>query len=170
MSNGMPVSRSLKTETAVFLALTLTLTFLLNLVMWVNYDLIFERIDLLSLATRVQMIIPAFSAIILNLFIFKTRTYPRKSRVLLYYFLVLAVLFIVVFAAWLVNPIDLASIQLGSIENLGSVVVMVFLNLATFLLTIGWIVLVFAWNFKSDSRKELRVTKLSFGSSGLNIA
>lgn len=159
----LPVSKSLKTETVIFLALTFTLTFLLNLFMWVYYDLIVERAELLSLATRVQMIIPAFSAIILNLFIFKRRTYPRKPRILLYYFLVLAVLFIVVFASWLVNPIDLASIQLESIENPGSVVVMGILNLVTFLLTLGWIALVFVWNLKSDSRKELRVAKLSFG-------
>ena len=82
ISTGRPVSKSLKTETAAFLALTLGLTFLLNFIMWINYDSIMESIELLSLATRVQMIIPAFSAIILNLFIFKTRTHPRKSKIL----------------------------------------------------------------------------------------
>ncbi len=163
MSNGRPVSKSLKTEIVAFLALTLGLTFLLNLIMWINYDSIVESIELLSLATRVQMIIPAFSAIILNLFVFKTKTYPRKPKILFYYFLVLAALFTLVFALWLVNPIDIASIQLESIENLGPIVVMGVLNLATLILTLGWIALAFAWNLKSDSRKELRVAKLSFG-------
>jgi len=163
MGNWRPVSKSLKTETVVFLALTLGLTFLLNLVMWVNYDLIVESIELLSLATRVQMTIPAFSAIILNLFVFKTKTYPRKPKILFYYFLVLAALFALVFALWLVNPIDLASIQPESMENLGLLVVMGVLNLATLLLTLGWIALAFVWNLKSDSREELRVARLSFG-------
>jgi len=76
MSNARPVSKSLKTETVVFLALTLGLTFLLNLIMWINYTSIVLSIELLSLATRVQMIIPTFSAIILNLFVL----------ILLYYF------------------------------------------------------------------------------------
>ena len=163
MNNGIPVSKSLKTETVVFLALTLGLTFLLNLIMWVNSDLIMESIELLSLATRVQMIIPAFSAIILNLFVFKAKTYTRKSKILFYYFLVLVALFILVFALWLINPIDIASIQLESIENLGPILVMAFLNLTILILTLGWIALVFAWNLKSDSRKELRIAKLSFG-------
>lgn len=163
MGKGRPVSKSLKTETIAFLALTLGLTFLLNLFMWVNYDLIMESIELLSLATRVQMIIPAFSAIILNLFVFKKKTYPRKPKILFYCFLILAALYVLVFALWLVNPIDIASIQLGSIENLGPILVMSFLNLAILILTLGWIALVFVWNLKSDSRKDLRVAKLSFG-------
>jgi len=163
IGNGRPVSKSLKTEIVVFLALTFGLTLLLNLIMWINYDLIVESIELLSLATRVQMIIPAFSAIVLNLFVFKTKTYPRKSKILFYYFLVLAVLFVVVFALWLVNPIDVAAIQIGSIENLGSILAMAFLNLAVLILTVGWIALAFFWNFRSESRKELKVAKLSFG-------
>ncbi|KON31252.1 hypothetical protein AC477_04280 [miscellaneous Crenarchaeota group-1 archaeon SG8-32-1] len=166
MSSGRPVSKSLKKETVVFLALTLGLTFLLNLIMWINYDSIVESIELISLATRVQMVIPAFSAIILNLFIFKTKTYPRKSKILFYYFLVLAALFALIFALWLVNPIDLASIasmEIASMENLGPILVMSILNLAILLLTLGWIVLAVIWNLKSDSRKELGVAKLSFG-------
>ena len=163
MDKGRPVSNSLKTETIAFLALTLGLTFLLNSFMWVNYDLIMESIELLSLATRVQMIIPAFSAIILNLFVFKKKTYPRKPRTLFYYFLILAALYVLVFALWLVNPIDIASIQLESIENLGLILVMSFLNLAILILTLGWFALVFVWNLKSDSRKDLKVAKLSFG-------
>ena len=163
IDNKRLVLKSLKTETIAFLALTLGLTFLLNLFMWVNYDLIMESTELLALATRVQMIIPASSAIILNLFVFKTKTYPRKSKILFYYFLVLVALFILVFALWLINPIDLASIQLESIENLGPILVISFLNLAILILTIGWIALVFAWNFKSDSKKDLKAAKLSFG-------
>jgi len=163
INNKRLVLKSMKTETIAFLALTLGLTFLLNLFMWVNYDLIMESIELLSLATRVQMIIPAFSAIILNLFVFKTKTCPRKPKILFYYFLVLAALFTLVFALWLVNPIDLSSIQIESMENLGSILVLALLNFAVLILTLGWIALVFAWNFKSDSRKELEVAKLSFG-------
>lgn len=157
------VSKSPRTETIAFLALTLGLTFLLNLFMWVNHDLIMESTELLALATRVQMIIPASSAIILNLFVFKTKTHPRKSKILFYYFLVLVALFILVFALWLINPIDLASIQLESIENLGPILVIAFLNLAILILTLGWIALIFAWNLKSESKKELKAVKLSFG-------
>ena len=155
INNRRLALKTLKTETIAFLALTLGLTFLLNLFMWVNYDLIMESIELLSLATRLQMIIPAFSAIILNLFVFKTKTCPRKPKILFYYFLVLAALFTLVFALWLANPIDLSSIQIESMENLGSILVLALLNFAILILTLGWIALVFAWNFKSDSRKEL---------------
>ena len=80
MNSGRTVSKSLKTETVVFIALTLGLTFLLNLIMWINYDLFAERLELFSLALQFQMLIPAFSAIILNLFVFKSRTFSRKSR------------------------------------------------------------------------------------------
>ena len=157
------VSKSLKKETIAFLALSLGSTFLLNLFMWVNYELIMESTELLALATRVQMIIPASSAIILNLFVFKTKTYSRKSKILFYYFLVLVALFILAFALWLINPIDLASIQLESIKNLGPILFIAFLNLAILILSLGWIALIFAWNLKSDSKKELRAAKLSFG-------
>jgi len=116
-----------------------------------------------SVEKKINKIIPAFSAIILNLFVFKTKTCPRKPKILFYYFLVLAALFTLVFALWLVNPIDLSSIQIESMENLGSILVLALLNFAVLILTLGWIALVFAWNFKSDSRKELEVAKLSFG-------
>ena len=163
INNKRLVLKSLKTETIAFLALTFGLTFLLNLIMWVNRDSIMESVELLSLATRVQMIIPAFSAIILNIFIFKTKTYTRKSKILLYCFLVLVALYIVVFALRLISPVDITSIEFESIENLGEILVIFFLNLAILILTLGWIALVFAWNLKSDSRKDLKVDKLSFG-------
>ena len=163
MSRGRPVSKSLKKETVVFIALTLGLTFLLNFVMWINYELIAKRIELFSLALQFQMLLPAFSAIILNLFIFKSKPFSRKSRILFYYFLILTGLYALTFALWLINPIDITSIQLGSIENLGLTVLMGLLSLVTTLLTIGWIGLVFFWNLKSDSRKELKADKLSFG-------
>ena len=136
-SNRRTGSRSFKKETIVFIALTLGLTFLLNFVMWLNFDLIVESIELLALATRVQMSIPAFSAIILNLFIFKTKIFPRKARILFYYFLVLATLFTLVFAFWLVNPIDISSIQPDSIENLGQILIAGILELSTLILTLG---------------------------------
>ena len=79
MSNEKPVSNRLKTETIVFLALTLGLTFLLNFIMWINYDLFAENIELFAIALQVQMLIPASSAIILNLFVFKTKTYSKKA-------------------------------------------------------------------------------------------
>jgi len=157
------VSKSLKTETIAFLALTFGLTFLLNFFMWINYELIAERIELFSLALQFQMLLPAFSAIILNLFIFKSKPFSRKSRILFYYFLILTGLYALTFALWLINPIDITSIQLGSIENLGLTVLMGLLSLVTTLLTIGWIGLVFFWNLKADSRKELKADKLSFG-------
>jgi membrane protease YdiL (CAAX protease family) len=157
------VSSSLKKEIIVFIALTLGLTFLLNLVMWVNYDLIVENIELFSLALQFQMLIPAFSAIILNLFVFKTKTYSRKAIILFYYFLVLTALYTLIFAVRLVIPIELASIQLNSIENFGPIILIGLLSLITTFLTFGWIGLIFVWNFKSDSRKELRGAKLSFG-------
>jgi len=150
-------------EICVFVALTLSLTFLLNFVMWVNYEVIAEHIELFGLALQFQMLLPAFSAIISNLFIFKSKPFSRKSKILFYYFLVLTGLYALTFALWLINPIDVASIQLGSIENLGLTVLMGLLSLVTTLLTLGWIGLVFFWNFKSDSRKELEADKLSFG-------
>ena len=163
LKNKIITSNFLKKQTLAFLFLTFSLTFLLNFVMWLNYDIISESIELLRLATRVQMIIPAFSAIILNLFVFKTKIYQRKSRILLYYFLVLSIIFVLIFVVWLVNPIDLTSIQLDSFENLGSILALSFLNLAGLVLIIGWIALVFFWNLKSGSRKELKADKLSFG-------
>jgi len=157
------VSKSLKKETIAFLALTFGLTGLLNFVMWINYELIAGRIELFSLALQLQMLLPAFSAIVLNLFVFKSKPFSRKPRILFYYFIILTALYALTFALWLINPIDIASIQLGSIENLGLTVLMGLLSLVTTLLTFGWIGLVFFWNFKSDSRKELSAAKLSFG-------
>ena len=156
-------SKSLKTETIAFIALTFGLTFLLNFVMWINYELIAERIELFSLALQLQMLLPAFSAIVLTLFVFKSKLFSRKPRILFYYFLILTALYALTFALWLINPVDIASIQLGSIENLGLTVLMGLLSLLTTLLTFGWIGLVFFWNLKSDSRKELEAAKLSFG-------
>ena len=163
MSNGRPISKSLKNETVGFLAVTFALTFLLNLIMWVHYDSLVQSVELIQLGARLQMTIPAFSAIILNLFVFKTTIYPRKVKILFYYFLGIAALFTLVFALWLVNPIDIASIQPQSMENLGPIVAMSLLNLATLVLTFGWIALVFAWNLRSNSRQELKIAKLSFG-------
>lgn len=159
------VLKPLKKEICGFVALTLGLTFLLNFVMWINYEVIADRLELFGLALQFQMLIPAFSAIILNLFVFKSKPFSRKSKILLYYFLVLTGLYALTFALWLINPIDIASIQLGSIENLGLTVLMGLISLVTTLLTLGWIGLVFFWNLKSDSRKELKVDKLSFGKS-----
>ena len=163
MSNERLISKAMKKETVVFLALTFALTFLLNLIIWVNYDSLVHSVELISLGARVQMTIPAFSAIILNLFVFKTKIYPRKVKILFYYFLGLAAVFTLTFALWLVNPINIASIQLESMENFGPIVAMSLLNLATLVLTFGWIALVFAWNLKSNSRQELKIAKLSFG-------
>jgi membrane protease YdiL (CAAX protease family) len=131
--------------------------------MWIYYDLFAESIELFSMALTVQMLIPAFSAIILNLFVFKTKTYNRKSRILFYYFLILAALLVLVFAVRLAIPIELASIQLDSIENLGPIILIGVLSLVTTFLTIGWLILIFVWNFKADSRKELEAANLSFG-------
>lgn len=156
---------SYKKEILVFLSLVFTLTYLLNLIMWLNYDIIEENILLLSSATGVQMIIPAFSAIILNLFVFKTNNYNKKSKILFYCFLSLCTLFVLVFIFLLFNPIDITTNELGSIENLSLILILSLLNLSILILTIGWIVLVFYWNLKSDSRKELKATKLSFGKS-----
>ena len=80
IDSGDEVSKSLKKETVVFLILTFGLTFSLNFGMWINYDLFAKNIELFALALQVQMLIPAFSAIILNLFVFKTKTYPRKAN------------------------------------------------------------------------------------------
>ena len=155
--------KSLKTEIFGFVALTLGLTFLFNFVMWINYEVIADRIELFGLALQFQMLIPAFSAIILNLFVFKSKPFSRKSKILFYYFLVLTGLYALTFALWLINPIDITSIQLGSIENLGLTILMSLISLVTTLLTLGWIGLVFFWNIKADSRKELEGDKLSFG-------
>ena len=163
VSNGIAVVKSLKKETVVFLALTFGLTFLLNFVMWLNYELIAERMELFSLALQFQMLLPAFSAIVLNLFVSKSKPFSRKPRILFYYFLILTALYALTFALWLINPIDIASIQIGSTENLGLTVLMGLLSLVTTLLTFGWIGLIFFWNLKSDSRKELKAAKLSFG-------
>ena len=141
VSNGIAVVKSLKKETVVFLALTFGLTFLLNFVMWLNYELIAERMELFSLA-----LLPAFSAIVLNLFVSKSKPFSRKPRILFYYFLILTALYALTFALWLINPIDIASIQIGSTENLGLTVLMGLLSLVTTLLTFGWIGLIFFWN------------------------
>ena len=161
LNNNKNVSSSPKKEIFAFLTLTFTLTYLLNLIMWPNYDIIEENILLLSSATGLQMIIPAFSAIILNFFVFKKNRYNRKSKILFYCFLVLCALFVLIFAFLVVNPIDVSTLELESMENLGLILIFSLLNLSFLLLTIGWIGLVFYWNLKSDSREELKTTKIS---------
>lgn len=155
--------KSLKKETAVFIVLVFGLTFLLNFVMLVNFDLFVENQELLLAALRFEMLIPAFSAIILNLFVFKTKTYPRKARILFYYFLVITALSALLFALRLGIRTELGTLQLDSMENLGLTVLMGVLVFGTNLLALGWIALIFAWNLKAGWRKELGDAKLSFG-------
>ena len=72
------ILKPLKTEICVFVALKLGLTFLLNFVMWVNYEVIPERLELFGLALQFQMLLPAFSAIILT-FLSSSRSLSPES-------------------------------------------------------------------------------------------
>ena len=155
--------KSLKKETAVFIVLVFGLTFLLNFVMLINFDLFVENQELLVVALRFEMLIPAFSAITLNLFVFKTKAYPRKSRILYYYFLVITALSALLFALRLGIRTELGTIPLDPMENLGLTVLMGVLIFGTNLLALGWIALIFVWNLKAGWRKELEDAKLSFG-------
>jgi hypothetical protein len=81
----------LSRQTIVFLLLVLGLTYLFNLGMWFSKDLLLENQQLYFQVLQLEMMIPAFSAIVVGVFIFKDTAYLGKPRIFfLYYLLVTA--------------------------------------------------------------------------------
>ncbi len=143
---GMDLN-SFKKEIVAFLILTFGLTYLLNFFVWNNNYFLKGQIEFLYHALTLEMFIPAFSAIILNLFIFKSKTYTRKVKIFFYYFLfctaVSAASFVLLLALGL---------QLGFVNY--------FIIVGLFLIII--------LHLKAKWREELRVANLSFGNQPLN--
>jgi len=83
-------------QVGLFLALAFGLTWLLDLLLWLAGGL---RVPAATLVLQVQMLLPAFSAILLGLFFFANsplhvRTNRSPARLFLYYYLFLTVVYV----------------------------------------------------------------------------
>ena len=120
-------------QVGLFLVLTFGLTWLLDWVLWltVGYGQNVATVVLLQL----QMLLPAFCAIVLGMFVFKdstlynVRTQRERPRWFFYYFLVYTVIYAAVGAVMIISPSQTTLIMAGAVTQgltiLGLVVLIV---------------------------------------------
>jgi membrane protease YdiL (CAAX protease family) len=100
-------------QVGIFIALTFALTWTLDLVLYLQGGLTAPAI---GMALQLQMLLPAFSAILLGMFFFKDspislRTNKRTSRWFTWYFLLFTLIYITAFAWSSFRPWDYVKIN-----------------------------------------------------------
>jgi len=135
--------KSLDNKVVIFLLLTFTLTYIQDFSIWYIFKSIPEGLSGTNLGIS-RMLVPAFSAIFLDLFIFKEKIITKKDKIFYFYFILLTVIYsllaLFVVQKKLYNcPLDF-----------------------TFLIIIGTILITII-NFKTDGSDKLKTSNLSFG-------
>jgi membrane protease YdiL (CAAX protease family) len=108
-------------QVGIFLALTFGLTWILDLVLWFTVG--YGESPLTGLLLQLQMLLPAFCAIVLGLFVFKgnalyqVRTNKERPRWFYYYFLVYTIIYAVTSTVALVTPNMTTLTALGAITQ-----------------------------------------------------
>jgi len=150
----------LKKETSIFLILTFTLTYLLCFILWFNLTQTSQTLTMFAwkkmvfvLMAQLMMLIPAFSALILNLYLFKRGNLtPKKAKIFFYYFFVLTGVYVVVtiLVLWRLLTFPVVSIITTTIILTG-------------------VLLIFILHLKKGWREEFKKTKISFGKPSLYL-
>ena len=117
-------------QVGLFLILTFGLTWLLDLVLWLTVG--YGQNVTTGLLLQLQMLLPAFCAIVLGLFVFKdsplytVRTNRERPRWFFYYFLVYTVMYAVVGAVMIISPnLTMAGLVTQGLTILGLVVLII---------------------------------------------
>ena len=95
-------------QVGLFLVLTFGLTWLLDLVLWLRVG--YGQNLTTGVLLQLQMLLPAFCAIVLGMFVFKgsplytVRTNKERPRWFFYYFLIYTVIYAIVGAVMIISP------------------------------------------------------------------
>lgn len=126
-SSALPSSKVNWSQVASFLGLTFTLTWLADLVLYLNGGL---KSPIAALLLQFQMLLPAFSAMFLGVFFFKEspiyyRSNHNRSRWFIYFYFLLTFLYLLGLVAGFVQPAQIPLI--GSLLLLPSVIGLILL-------------------------------------------
>lgn len=108
-------------QVGIFLALTFGLTWILDLVLWFTVG--YGESPVTGLLLQLQMLLPAFCAIVLGLFVFKgnalyqVRTNKERPRWFFYYFLVYTLIYAVISVVAVITPDTTTLTILGGIAQ-----------------------------------------------------
>lgn len=139
--------RRLHRETALFLILTLGLTYLLNAGMLLRKRFLLENPDVFVQTLQVEMMIPAFAAITVGLFIIRDSAYTRRPTIFAVYYLLAAAF----------GAVTVLGRAFFGVEPVPS------MRIASSILVPGTVVLLGALHIKAEWRQELSRAGLGFG-------
>jgi membrane protease YdiL (CAAX protease family) len=117
-------------QVGLFLVLTFGLTWLLDLVLWLTVG--YGQNPVTGVLLQLQMLLPAFCAIVLGMFVFKdsplytVRTSKERPRWFFYYFLVYTLIYAVVGVVMVISPnLTMAGLVTQGLTILGLVILII---------------------------------------------